>query len=533
MSFLATTSNRRPAPTRLGKPGWICTCLLVVVGFLAASCTSDDADGGDPVGTVIEDPRRIPDEISGPIEGEGIVVPQPAAPLPSGYVEEEFFISGEATSYTALESPDDGFWTAEPDAAAAPYATRVIVRRPAAAEAFSGTVIVEWLNVSAIEASPDWGYAAEEIGREGHAYVAVSAQAQGVMGGDAILVVTVDEGAAADAGATGEVGGNGLVNTDPDRYGTLTHPGDAYAYDVFSQVGRALGDDRSALLGGAHPEQLIAAGESQSAAFMTTYVNAVHPLAGVYDGFMIHSRGAGAAPLDGEFISSREQEQAEPVETGVLVRTDLEEPVFVFESETDLTLLDFAKARQPDTDMIRTWEVAGTSHTDAHLFRVFIGGPRDAGLGSIIGCVEPINTGPHHEVYQAALNHMVRWAAGGAVPPEGEPLEVDPDDSTALVRDDNMIAVGGIRNPLTDVPVVATTGDPPEPATPEDFDVCGLFGSTQAFDTSTLMKLYPSPAEYLEDFAAATDEAVDAGFLLPADAEALMAESELNTALFE
>lgn len=62
------------------------------------------------------------------------------------------------------------------------------------------------------DADPDWGYGAAEIMRQGHAWVGVSAQAVGVIGGKTVLA------------------GNavGLVGTDPDRYGSLAHPGDAY-----------------------------------------------------------------------------------------------------------------------------------------------------------------------------------------------------------------------------------------------------------------------------------------------------------------
>ena len=43
-----------------------------------------------------------------------------------------------------------------PDASA-PYRTRVLVRTPAKAATFSGTVVVEWLNVSGgVDADPDW-----------------------------------------------------------------------------------------------------------------------------------------------------------------------------------------------------------------------------------------------------------------------------------------------------------------------------------------------------------------------------------------
>ena len=37
--------------------------------------------------------------------------------------------------------------------------------------------------------------------------------------------------------------------------------------------------------------------------FLTTYVNAMDPLAKVYDGFLVHSRFGTAAPLDGASLS--------------------------------------------------------------------------------------------------------------------------------------------------------------------------------------------------------------------------------------
>jgi hypothetical protein len=44
-------------------------------------------------------------------------------------------------------------------------------------------------------------------------------------------------------------------------------------------------------------------GESQSALYLTTYVNEVDPVAEVYDGFLVHSRFGPSAPLDGSSIS--------------------------------------------------------------------------------------------------------------------------------------------------------------------------------------------------------------------------------------
>src|SRR5207249_10942626 len=58
------------------------------------------------------------------------------------------------------------------------------------------------------------------------------------------------------------------------------------------------------------------------------------------------------------------------------VRTDLRVPVLTFETGTDLPLLRFYAARQPDSRRLRLWEVAGTAHADTYLL---VTGPRDLG----------------------------------------------------------------------------------------------------------------------------------------------------------
>ncbi len=496
-----------------------------------ASSPPDPVDSAAP-------PRPVGSaDVTGPIvSANGPILPQPAAALPAGYVEEEFFVSGDATSFELTgDGGADGFWTSRP-VDRAEYRTRILVRRPAA-ENFSGVVLVEWLNVSAVEASPDWGYLSEEIGRAGHAYVAVSVQALGVVGGESLLAVDLDDEAAAAAGA-GEspTDPGGLVNADPERYGTLVHPGDAYAYDIFSQVGSVVATRADTVLGGLDPATVIATGESQSAGFLTTYLNAIHPTARIYDGFLVHSRGAGGAPIDGGFGADRDDDGSSFVTDGVRIRTDLSEPVLILQTETDLTLLGYTRARQPDTDTIRTWEVAGTAHADAHVFRTMLGGPRDPSLGSLLGCTRLINSGPHHEVAQAALVRLVEWSRGGPPPPVGDRIEVIEGDEVVILRDEVGMAIGGVRNPLVDVPVAVVTGDPWGDVSldsAEDFDLCDLFGQTIPLERDGLVELHGSADEYVAAFGASAAAAVDAGFLLPADAEKLLEEAEANRALFD
>jgi Alpha/beta hydrolase domain len=558
-----------PWGLRLSGAGRL-SLLALAVALIASACSS----GGDEEGSTGEPPdstRSAPDsevpvddtttvpsgssapapvesapppagvaraDVTGPIVSDnGPTLPQPATALPAGYVEEEFFVSGEASSYeTVGDEGADGFWDARP-LDTADYRTRILVRRPPA-ERFSGVVIVEWLNVSAVEASPDWGYLSEEIGRAGHAYVAVSAQALGVVGGESLLAVELDEDAAAAAGTDQEsVDTGGLVNADPDRYGTLRHPGDTYAYDIFGQVGGVVRTRADTVLGGLDPATVIAAGESQSAGFLTTYLNAVHPIAPAYDGFLVHSRGAGGAPIDGGFGAADDEGVGSSfVDDGVRIRTDLTEPVFILQTETDLTLLGYTLARQPDTDSVRTWEVAGTAHADAHVFRAILGGPRDPSLGSLLGCTRLINSGPHHEVAQAALAHLVEWTQGGPPPPGGDRIEVIEGDEVVILRDELGMAIGGVRNPLVDVPVAVVTGDPWGEVSldsAEEFDLCDLFGQTIPLERDGLIELHGSADDYVAAFRASTAAAVDGGFLLPADAEKLLEEAEANRALFE
>lgn len=142
------------------------TALFVAV-LLAATASTGISRAAEA------EPPPTPDPtVEGPIGGAGIHGHpwfDPAFEVESiGFVEEEYFISGPARALTT-------------DAADAEYKTRIFVVRPAAAEDFNGTVVVEWDNVTAQAAfSPMWTWLHPLLLREGYAFVSVSAQAAGV-----------------------------------------------------------------------------------------------------------------------------------------------------------------------------------------------------------------------------------------------------------------------------------------------------------------------------------------------------------------
>ncbi len=458
--------------------------------------------------------------IEGPVTG-GNGAPFVAAttfdPATVGYVLEEFFLTGTASSFTsATKLTSDGKWTATPGVTA-PYRTRIVVYRPIKKAAFNGTVLVEWLNVSGgLDAAADWIGAHTELMREGWAYVGVSAQYVGVEGGPALLDILPSP----------------LKTVDPVRYGSLSHPGDSFSFDIFSQAARAIRTPNGpSPLGDLKIKRVIGAGESQSAFRMVTYVNAVHPVAHVYDGFLVHSRGGDAASL------SDKPQVVVPAPRPVFIREDIDVPVLTFQTETDLLILGSVPARQPDTDHIRLWEVAGTAHADTY---TVVAGMTDDGSTTagaeliltnappVLGvtCSANLNSGPHHFVLKAALHALERWVRSGKPPASMPRLEFNapagqPPDVT---RDARGNAVGGIRTPQLDVPIATYSG-----VGQTSSILCALFGSTVAFDAATLAELYPSSKDYVKAFNKAMRTATKAGVVRPKDAKIMKAAAKQVT----
>lgn len=78
-----------------------------------------------------------------------------------------------------------------------------------------------------------------------------------------------------------------LKGNNPERYGSLNHPGDSFSYDFFSQAAQALiGPANIEMLPGLSPKRLIAVGDSQSAYRLVTYVNGVDPFVQLFDGVL-------------------------------------------------------------------------------------------------------------------------------------------------------------------------------------------------------------------------------------------------------
>jgi hypothetical protein len=219
------------------------------------------------------------------------------------------------------------------------------------------------------------------------------------------------------------------------------------------------------------------------------------------------------------------------------IRSDVRVPVLTLQSETDVVGLGSAGARQPDSERLRLWEIAGSAHADTYLLVASAlddGGLAPEALAKLLAPTTelfgmkvdaPINAGPQqHYVLQAALAHLDRWAGGGAPPPEAPRLELGTGGSP-LALDPLGIAKGGIRSPWVDAPTAVLSG-----FGQSGTEFAFLFGTTRPFDPATLARLYPGGRkEFLARFQKATDDALARGFLLEADAPEIRALAALTT----
>jgi hypothetical protein len=437
--------------------------------------------------------------VSGPVSGgkrgQAFGAMSATALTEAGYVESEYFFHGKARSFDkADEWTTTGAWNVKP-ADTADYRVRMLVRRPATPKAFNGIVLVEWLNVTALaEGAADFLHMQEEILRGGYVWVGVGAQASGVNSP------------------------SGLKAWDPERYGSLLHPGDRYSYEIFAQAAQSIRKPQGVDPIGLPPRALIATGRSQSAFRLITYINAIHPLTLLYQGFLVHSRGASAAGLRAEQLEADEPVR---VPAGAHIRSDAKVPVLDVQAEGDMTALRSHLTRQPASATYRRWEIAGAAHTETPRWVVEVPPALDLGPG----CATPVNAAPHHAVMKAALKALARWVTEGIAPPQSPDIELSDPAAVpaAIVRDEFGNARGGIRLPQIEAPTatldgrINTPAKPPASGTP---NFCSLYGGTVPLAPERLRQLYPTHDAFVSRFVKATEALVREGYWLDPEAQA-------------
>jgi hypothetical protein len=268
--------------------------------------------------------------------------------------------------------------------------------------------------------------------------------------------------------------------------------------------------------------RVVAQGASQSAGRLGTYVNAIAPLTAAFDGFVLGIYFGRGTPIEvGDAVMNinapaDDRSPGDRLRGTNLLRDDLGKPVFIVNSE--LEAMACYGVRQPDSDTLRWWESAGTCHVSQQSRAArqlmaerdqLVTRPGDEGINAI-----PI--GP---LYDAAYYHMHRWLSDGAPPPIQDRIEFT-GSQAEVVRDEDGIAVGGIRLPQADVPVAQNSAIP---LSNDIFAVLG--GSSHPFTAEKVRARYGDRTSFLQRFEIAARAAVDAGVLRPREVERLLSEA--------
>ena len=405
----------------------------------------------------------------------GSTVPNPAVQGPivggtHGYPWNHslFELTGKGYSYTENEYFYSGMATNLAHGLTAPYESRMLVRLPQDPKKFNGTVIVEWLNVTGgNDLETVWPVEGQYLMQHGYGYVGVSAQL---------------------------VGADFLPAWDPVRYAGITHPGDEFSFDIFSQAMQALRDpsENRAVLGGVTGvdpmrgmtvKHLVANGASQSASKLTEFVNGGYNR-GEVDAYVI-TRGGG--PFN-----------------------DFSTPIFQLNEETQA-------ARPLDNSHYRVWEEAGMAHAPyawySYIWSMYQRDLVPSGTPNPINTACAINRGQVDYTARAASRWVARYFETGEMGPSMPRLART--SAGELVRDSNGLAEGGVRQPFIEAPVAYNAGTG-----------CPLFGTYRGWTPAMIQSLYPTHVAYVAAVKNAAKYDITQGWLLSPDANAAIAKAE-------
>ncbi len=434
-----------------------------------------------------------------------------------GYVEEEFFVSGNANVYDWLE--DGGLRVA---ASGFPYTTRILVRRPADPSRFSGNVVVELFNnTRSYDWAFFWGLTWEHIVESGDAYVGITFRPRGL---DALKAFNAERYRTL---SFADPRPNQVCAAD----GPVRDGREDLRWDIFSQVGALLkSNSPDNPLADFNVERLYATAHEGD---LPTYVNAVHGNARLADGGPIYDGYIHKG--DGYPTSISVCETAPAASDPRRMDHGADVPVVRLLTEGDV-LTSFSMRRDDSDvpgDLYRLYEVAGSPHMDAAYYRhmPFTEDQVAAGQPAFLSnwplgynCEVDIPMADHPVFTYAAnatLENIDRWVREGVPAPRADRIGVRNGGTAqaAFVKDEYGNAVGGVRSPYLDVPAATFHAKTPGPA------VCGNLLRLEPFSWPQLESLYGSPAGYAANVAESVDRLVGERWLTASDGEKIKREA--------
>ena len=458
----------------------------------------------------------IPQTATSHAFGGGAHTGKPEDLAASGFVEEEFLVSGRANVY---DWPRPG--PAVVRTAGAPYTTRVLVRRPKSAGRFSGRVVVEMLNPSNLmDLNIGWAIHRDELLRRGDAWVGITAKPVAV-----VTLKTFDAQRYGSLNWANPLPASDVRNCEPRTATDTRETENGLVWDINSQVGAWLRSAEASnpfRYGGkaSRAKHLYGWGYSQTGGFLYTYINAIHPLTvaadggPMFDGYLV-AVASGPSPIN-------QCAPAVPAGDPRRVIGAVDVPVIHVMSQSDY--LGFAPLRRADgdsaADRYRHYDFAGSGHATPDELH-YGPSPADVVKGARtpppLACNEgPRSRFPSRVPFNAVYRNLTAWVEKGRPPPPSQNIVVN---DGAAVLDAHGNVTGGVRTPYLEVPTSTWMGNSTGPS------FCRIAGHEKPFDAAKLKALYPSHQAYVAAVRRSVNELVRARFISPEDGRAVVAEA--------
>lgn len=430
-----------------------------------------------------------------------------------GYCEEEYFVSGFANVY---DEDDSGRMTVKKEGL--PYKTRVLVRKPADADRFSGRVYLDILNATNGYDHEDlWTRIHDWCVKNGHGYIGITSKPITVLA---------------------------LKNFDYERYKTLNWsngqnepqpvccsydsiPGteEGLFWDMLTQTAYRIkkgGADN--FFNGWNVQWLYLTGQSQSGAYLNTYANHFDAYNKTDDGKHIFD---GYMNIVGAFLKRKlcQEETLKPLSFECQERFKTSVPFIKISSEGDLYLFkgfgvteDIEKYLPVNEDSsdnkCRYYEIAGSPHFDIKC-PVIVSDADIIKAGKKPHVIpkentQLINDFPLAYYIIALLEKLHLWVSAGVAPDVVE--KIVRTSTGEITRDENGNVIGGLRSALMEVPLASYEGC--------DMSAhMGVVGTMKLFSEERMIELYGTKENYLFLFEKYLSGEVKKGWLTMEDSE--------------
>jgi hypothetical protein len=429
---------------------------------------------------------------------------QPLDLKKSGYVEEEYIVSGAANVYDW--NADGSLTVKTPNA---PYSTRILVHRPADKSKFSGHAVVELMNPAR---RFDWammeGYTRDSLMERGDAWIGItmpgSVDSLKKFNATRYPSLGFPNPDAAETCAGGR--GNQQASSDQEE---------GLRWDMISQVGAALKNSKSGVALDAKYLYMTSQG-----ADVLTYAAAIQTHAAldngkpVYDGFLVKTPGG----------VSKVRRCGAAIPKGDARQTvhNIGVPVIEVVAQGEIGP-DYQRPDSDDPkDPFRIYEVAGAAHIDkwAYLEMPIMEDQQKAtgapGQGNPVWpfnvtCQPEIPLQEHpllKYIFDGSIVSLEQWASKGTPAPKADRITMK-----------DGVASGGVRSADVDVPAATYTTTTPGPGT------CRELGTTTPFDSAKIDSLYGSHKNYVSKVDQSVDAMAKARWITKSDAQKMKAEA--------